>query len=185
MKARDEVLKVMQDAGKPITPREIAEALGKKPGTVRVMMIALREAGEVKPSGSYGLWTLAKTNASGKQKLTVDRDAEGKKTNASPRKKLTGKTNALPNASQQDPKPELSDKEKARIVYNLMQNKRHAVPEVRARRREQNKKWRDAHPDKARQSTKRWRKNHPGEVEASRIRQYAKRYAELIGEAKQ
>ena len=154
MKAREAVLKIMLQAGKPITPKQIAEALGKKPGTIRVMMISLREAGEVKPSGGYGLWTLAKTNALLKEKLTVARDDEGKKTNSLRKQK----TNALKQAGE----VELSEKEKARIAYNLEQNRRNALnPE---RKKAHNQKWREQNPDK---------------VKASRIKQYAKKYAEL------
>ena len=169
---REAVLKAILEADRPIAGKEIAEALQKKPGTIRKMLFILKEAGEVKPAG-YGLWIAG--NASVTLPVTVATVPGVKKSGNASRKAVTVSGNAL-KPGKKAGQVELSEKEKARIAYNLMQNARHAIPEVRARRREQNRKWRLAHPDKARKASKRWRKENPDKVEASRIRQYAKRY---------
>jgi len=166
MKPREAVLKIIQEAGCPIAGKEIAAALKKNPGTIRVMLFALKQAGQVKSAGGYGLWELRKTNALTKPKLTLASNAGMEKTNGLHRKKLTVKTNAL--------KPELSEVEKARRVYNIEQNKRNA--KNREKVRERNRKWREANREKAKECSRRWRKENPEKSKASQIKYYAKKY---------
>lgn len=175
---REAVLKIIQSAGRPVAGKEIAAALKKNPGTIRKMLFILKAEGQVKPAGEYGKWIAG--NASVTLPVTLAAVSKATKSGNAFRKAVTVSGNAL-KPGKKEGGGELSEKEKARIAYNAAQNKRHALPEIRARRREQNRKWRLAHPDKARKATKRWRKEHPDEVEASRIRQYAKQYKPEMG----
>lgn len=61
MTPRQAVLKIILEAGRPIDGKEIAEALKKKPGTVRKMLFILKEQGQIKPAKGRGLWELMVT----------------------------------------------------------------------------------------------------------------------------
>jgi len=179
---REAVLRVVLEASGPISGVEIARTLGKKPGAIRKMLWTLKEAGQVKPAG-YGLWISgnASVTLSGNALVTLPvklaRDGKAPKSGNASRKAVTVSGNAL-KPGRKAGQVELSEEEKARIAYNLEQNRRNARPEVRKRRNEQNRKWREAHRQFLIEYSRKWRKEHPDKVKASRIKQYAKKYAE-------
>ena len=48
---RQDIIEAVEAAGKPIGPMEVAEALGKAPGTVRKMMAEMFDRGELNKDG--------------------------------------------------------------------------------------------------------------------------------------
>jgi len=176
---REAVLKIIQAVGRPVTPKEIADRLGKKPNTIRVMFFALKQAGLIKPAGKYGKWELANASLMLPNALKTLASVAGRqKTNALPNASLMVSGNAL-KPEKKASQGELSDIEKARIAYNIEQNKRNA--KNRERRRELNRKWREANPEKAKACSKQWREANQDRVKESRIKRYAKKYDQGAG----
>jgi len=189
---REAVLKMVLEAGRPITGKEIAGTLKKKPGTIRKMLFILKEAGQVNPAG-YGLW-IAGGNASGNASVTlpvtVATDPELTKNGNASRKAVTVSGNALKPGRKAGQSPgDLPEAEKARIALNREQNRWNA--KNREKKREYNRKWRKANLEKAKACqrkwkranpervkiyTRKWKKANPDKVKAGRIKHYAKKY---------
>lgn len=157
---RELLLKAIAEAGAPIGPGELAARLNKPGGAIRKMLSILKQAGQVEQA-SYGKWQAVTLD--GNKTVTVSGNTSGKPVT------LPGKVKGLSQAEQ------------ARIAYNLLQNKRNATPEGKARRREQNRIWRETNPDKVKACNKKWRKANPEKIKAWRLKHYAKKYQELIG----
>jgi len=158
---RELLLKAMVEAGKPVKPSELAARVGKQSGAIRKMLLTLKESGQVEQV-SYGYWqavTLAGNTS--RQAVTVSGNTSGRAVT------LPGKIKGLSNA------------EKARLAYNAEQNKRNALPANRAKRKEQNRKWREDNPDKIKACARKWRKANPEKIKAWRLKHYAKKYQEL------
>lgn len=173
---REAVLKVILEATGPISGKAIARSLGKKPGAIRKMLFILKGAGQVKPAG-YGLWISGNASGNGLTLLPITLAPEGKriKTGNALGKTVTVSGNALKQPGQ----VELSEEEKARIAFNVEQRIRINRPEQKAKRKEYNRKWREAHREYSREYGRKWRKEHPEKAKASKIKQYAKKYEEL------
>src|SRR5262249_30562486 len=54
---REEILRLLRDAGKPLTPKEASDALGKSNGAVRVLLGKMAKAGSLRSdrSGHYSI----------------------------------------------------------------------------------------------------------------------------------
>ena len=158
---RELLLKAIAGAGAPIGPGELAAKLNKPSGAIRRLLMSLKASGQVKQAG-YGKW-LAVT-LDGNTMVTVSGNTSGQAVT------LPAKGKGLSQAEQ------------ARIAYNLLQNKRNATPEAKARRKEQNRIWRETNPDKIKACAKKWRKANPEKIKAWRLKHYAKKYQELTGQ---
>lgn len=161
---RELLLKAMVEAGKPVKPSELAARVGKQSGAIRKMLLTLKESGQVEQV-SYGYW----------QAVTLAGNTSRKAVTVSGN--TSGQAVTLPAKGKG-----LSEAEQARIAYNLLQNKRNATPEARARRKEQNRVWRETNPDKIKACARKWRKANPEKIKAWRLKHYAKKYQELTGQ---
>jgi len=154
---REQLLKAMVGAGKPVKPSELAGMVGKQSGAIRKMLLTLKESGQVEQV-RYGYW----------QAVTVSGNTSPKAVTVS------GKAVTLPGSVK-----ELSDIEKARIAkqeYNKAWNAKH--PGIR---KVYNKTWREANPDKVKECNRRWNKANPDKVKARNVRYWVKKFDRKAG----
>ena len=60
---RHQVIEVLRQVGEPMRPKEIAEALGKTPGSVRILLTRLIDEGSIKKTG-YGRYAITSNSSS-------------------------------------------------------------------------------------------------------------------------